>query len=148
MFSVDFGPRDTGNEIAYDVDQLHDELPQPYRMVNRLINDLVAMATDMTFVDRDDRSLDTGRLDWQVKNGATATAAAPCGADLLAVLPSAALPVGQLVAWSAVSGTPYRIAVEQSGALVAYVWCPQPCAWISKPRVCLSHSVPGRCWQV
>ena len=50
-FSTDFGPRDVADEIAYDVDQLHDELPQPYRFVNQLINQLISDATDKTFVD-------------------------------------------------------------------------------------------------
>ena len=116
IFSQDFGPRDVAREIAYDVDQLHDDLPQPYRMLNGLLNDLVATSTEMTFVDAGDSSLATGQLEWRVQDGSRPRTASP---PLLR--PSAALHVGQLVAWCAVEGTPFRIAVEQSGALVACV---------------------------
>ena len=65
-FSTDFGPRDVADEIAYDVDQLHDELPQPYRFVNQLIKQLVSDALDKTFVDASATSLEEGRLDWRL----------------------------------------------------------------------------------
>ena len=118
-FSCDFGPRDVAREIAYDVDQLHDDLPQPYRMINRLLNDLVEMSTEMVFAKEDDSTLDTGRLQWRVQDNGDSRSA-----NTQVLRPYAALPLGQLVAWCPVEGTPFTIAVDQGGALVACVHRP------------------------
>lgn len=115
-FSTDFGPRDVADEIAYDVDQLHDELPQPYRFVNQLINQLVSDATDKTFVDKADASLATGQLDWRVPEAEQVVGLPP---DKI-LRPVAALPLGQIACWAAIQGTPFRIAVDQVGTMIAY----------------------------
>ena len=115
-FSTDFGPRDVADEIAYDVDQLHDELPQPYRFVNQLINQLVSDSMDKTFVDEADSSLATGALDWRVPEAEQVVGLPP---DKV-LRPVAALPLGQLACWAAVEGTPFRIAVDQVGTMIAY----------------------------
>ena len=115
-FSTDFGPRDVADEIAYDVDQLHDELPQPYRFVNQLINQLVGDSMDKTFVDEADSSLATGALDWRVPEAEQVVGLPP---DKI-LRPVAALPLGQLACWAAVQGTPFRIAVDQVGTMIAY----------------------------
>ena len=115
-FSTDFGPRDVADEIAYDVDQLHDELPQPYRFVNQLITQLISEASEKTFVDAADSTLATGRLDWRMPEAAQATVL-PANKVLR---PVAELPLGQLACWTAVQGTPFRIAVDQVGTMIAY----------------------------
>lgn len=115
-FSTDFGPRDVADEIAYDVDQLHDELPQPYRFVNQLINQLISDAPEKKFVDDADKTIATGRLVWRVPEAEQAT---DLPADKI-LRPVGALPLGQLACWTAVQGTPFRIAVDQVGTMIAY----------------------------
>ena len=115
-FSTDFGPRDVADEIAYDVDQLHDELPQPYRFVNQLIKQLVSDALDKTFVDASATSLEEGRLDWRLPE---AEQKVELPADKI-LRPVATLPLGQIVCWTTVPGTPFRVAVDQVGTMIAY----------------------------
>eukprot|EP01047_Picozoa_sp_COSAG01_P021449 COSAG01_NODE_1244_length_11080_cov_16.595338_8_plen_175_part_00 len=121
-FSTDFGPRDVAAEINYDVDQLHDRLPQPYRLINQLLNELVIAATEQTFADDSDKSLATGCLDWRVHEGAAAgVVQGGRSAEAVVVRASSTAPfdLGGLVAWCPVAGTPFRIAADASGALIA-----------------------------
>ena len=136
-FGTDFGPRMWW--MRRRCDQLHDELPQPYRYVNQLINQLIRDATDKTFVDDGDNTLATGRLDWRVPEAEQAT---ELPVDKV-MRPVGALPLGQLACWAAVQGTPFRIAVDQVGTMIAYQMRPDGAREVGKratEAVVLDHT--------
>ena len=113
-FSCDFGPRDAVEEINYDVDQLHDVLPQPYRFINQLLGELVETSTGMVFQDQYDTGLTTGQLQWRIN-----AADSDWTDQAMIMYPGKSVALGQLLAWSNLQGTPFRIAVDLSGAVLA-----------------------------